>query len=98
MEWFPGAKAALFGVNPGDDIYVYVQSNSATSVSYTIVDHTIPQVATGTISAPAGVKSPSGVDPFAPKPCVNVGNDLDVFRGAEDYLAQQRLGHQPNGR
>ncbi|MGA8647748.1 MAG: G1 family glutamic endopeptidase [Candidatus Sulfotelmatobacter sp.] len=78
VEWFPGPNAQLFNVNPGDDIYVYVQSNSATSVSYTIVDHTIPQVATGTISAPAGVKSPSGVD-LCPKPCVNVGNEAEYI-------------------
>jgi hypothetical protein len=79
VEWYPGPSAELFDVNPGDDIWVYVQSNSSTSASFTIADATIQQVASFAITAPTGANCPN-------PPCETVGNEAEyiVERPSDD--------------
>jgi hypothetical protein len=63
VEWFPGPSVELFSVNPGDDIYASVQSNSSTSATFALSDFTAQQFASYEISAPKGV--------------VNAGNEAE---------------------
>jgi hypothetical protein len=78
VEWFPGPSAQLFNVNPGDDIWAYVQSNSATSASFTIADSTLQLVTSYAISAPLNVTGPSGKN-LCPNPCETVGNEAEYI-------------------
>jgi len=85
VEWFPNPPAQLFGVNPGDDITVNVQSNSATGATFFIGDFTLQQNASYAISAPSGTACPKN------PPCVNVGNEAE-------YIVERPFGdNTPSG-
>jgi|HubBroStandDraft_6_1064221.scaffolds.fasta_scaffold189694_2 hypothetical protein len=55
-EWYPGPSVQLFDVNPADDISVSVEDTSSTAAAFFIVDFTIQQSASFTITAPADTK------------------------------------------
>ena len=73
VEWNPGPAAELFGVNPGDDISVSVQSLSSTTATFFIGDHTLQQTGSYEITAPTGANCPKN------PPCVNLGNEAEYI-------------------
>jgi len=81
VEWYPGVNVRLFDVNPGDDIQVSVQCNSATGGSFSITDFTQQKSAGYAISAPNGFQL--------------VGNEADFIVERPSGDAKTPKGYYP---